>query len=72
MHINTVFVFVFIFAVKPGIDCARLPRIDAGHEHGKQTNEFAAHEQLRAAAARNRYETLQIHARTKTIFNLLI
>jgi hypothetical protein len=32
-----------------------LPRFDAGHEHGKQTNEFAAHEQLRAAAARNRY-----------------
>jgi hypothetical protein len=29
----------------------RLPRFDAGHEHGKQTNEFAAHEQLRAAAA---------------------
>jgi hypothetical protein len=25
-----------------------LPRFDAGHEHGKQTNEFAAHEQLRA------------------------
>jgi hypothetical protein len=32
----------------------RLPRFDAGHEHDKQTNEFAAHEQLRAAAARNR------------------
>jgi hypothetical protein len=31
------------------------PRFDVGHEHGKQTNEFAAHEQLRAAAARNRY-----------------
>jgi hypothetical protein len=27
---------------------ARLPRFDAGHEHGKHTNEFAAHEQLRA------------------------
>jgi hypothetical protein len=26
----------------------RLPRFDAGHEHGKQMNEFAAHEQLRA------------------------
>jgi hypothetical protein len=26
----------------------RLPLFDAGHEHGKQTNEFAAHEQLRA------------------------
>jgi hypothetical protein len=26
----------------------RLPRFDAGHEHGKQTNEFASHEQLRA------------------------
>jgi hypothetical protein len=24
-----------------------LPRFDAGHKHGKQTNEFAAHEQLR-------------------------
>jgi hypothetical protein len=32
---------------------ARQPRFDAGHEHGKQTNEFAAHEQLRAAAARS-------------------
>jgi hypothetical protein len=28
-----------------------LPRFDAGHEYGKQTNEFAAHEQPRAAAA---------------------
>jgi hypothetical protein len=25
-----------------------LPRFDAGHEHGKQTNEFAASEQPRA------------------------
>jgi hypothetical protein len=25
-----------------------LPRFDAGHEHGKQTNEFVAHEQQRA------------------------
>jgi hypothetical protein len=25
-----------------------LPRFDAGHEHGKQTNEFAAREQPRA------------------------
>jgi hypothetical protein len=25
----------------------RLPRLDVGHEHDKQTNEFAAHEQLR-------------------------
>jgi hypothetical protein len=25
----------------------RLPRFDAGHEHGEQTNEFAANEQLR-------------------------
>jgi hypothetical protein len=33
--------------------CTRLPRFNAGHEHGKQTNEIAAHEQLRAAAARN-------------------
>jgi hypothetical protein len=33
----------------------RLPRFDAGREHSKQTNEFAAQEQLRAAAARNRY-----------------
>jgi hypothetical protein len=33
----------------------RLPRFNAGHEHGKQTKEFAAHEQLRVAAARNRY-----------------
>jgi hypothetical protein len=33
----------------------RLPRFDAGHKHGKQTNEFAAHEHLLAAAARNRY-----------------
>jgi hypothetical protein len=33
----------------------RLPRFDAGHEHCKQTNEFAPHEQLHAAAARNRY-----------------
>jgi hypothetical protein len=33
----------------------RLPRFDAGHEHGKQPNEFAAHEQQRAAASRNRY-----------------
>jgi hypothetical protein len=24
------------------------PRFNAGHEHGKQTNEFAAHKQLRA------------------------
>jgi hypothetical protein len=36
----------------------RLPRFDAGHEHDKQTNEFAAHEQLRAAAARIRYTVL--------------
>jgi hypothetical protein len=35
------------------------PRFDAGHEHGKQTNEFAAHEQPRAAAARKRYEALE-------------
>jgi hypothetical protein len=28
----------------------RLPRFDAGHEHGKQTNEFAAHEQLRSGS----------------------
>jgi hypothetical protein len=34
---------------------SRLRRFDAGHEHGKQTNEFPAHEQLRAAAMRNRY-----------------
>jgi hypothetical protein len=39
--------------IKPGFECARLPRFDAGYEHGKETNEFAAHEQLRAAAARN-------------------
>jgi hypothetical protein len=25
---------------------ARLPRFDAGHEHGKERNEFAAHEHL--------------------------
>jgi hypothetical protein len=25
-----------------------LPRFDVGHEHGKQTNEFAAHKQPRA------------------------
>jgi hypothetical protein len=36
-----------------------LPRFDAGHEHGKQTNELAAHEQLRAAAARKRYTILR-------------
>jgi hypothetical protein len=36
----------------------RLPRFDAGHEHDKQTNEFAAHEQKPAAAARNRYPAL--------------
>jgi hypothetical protein len=30
---------------------ARLPRFNAGHEHGKQTNEFAAHEQLRGSRA---------------------
>jgi hypothetical protein len=36
------------------------PRFDAGHEHGKQMNEFAAHEQLRAAAARNRYEAFDV------------
>jgi hypothetical protein len=41
-------------ALPPKVD-TMLPRFDAGHEHGKQTNEFAAHEQLRAAAARNRY-----------------
>jgi hypothetical protein len=41
----------------------RLPRFDAGHEHGKQMNEFAAHEQLRAAAARNRYPALYRHQR---------
>jgi hypothetical protein len=35
-----------------------LPHFDAGHEHGKQTNEFAAQEQLREAAARNRYPAL--------------
>jgi hypothetical protein len=28
----------------------RLPRSDTGHEDGKQTNEFSAHEQLRPAA----------------------
>jgi hypothetical protein len=28
-----------------------LPRFDTGHEHGKQTNKFATHEQLRAAAS---------------------
>jgi hypothetical protein len=33
-------------------------RFDIGHEHGKQMNKFAAHEQLRAAAACNRYEAL--------------
>jgi hypothetical protein len=33
----------------------RLLRFDAGHKHSKQTNEFAAHGQLRVAAARNRY-----------------
>jgi hypothetical protein len=26
----------------------RLPRFDVGHEHGKQMNELAAHEELRA------------------------
>jgi hypothetical protein len=41
----------------------RLPRFDAGHEHGKQTNEFAAHEQLRAAAAHNRYPASNITLR---------
>jgi hypothetical protein len=35
-----------------------LPLFDAGHEHSKQTNEFAAHELLHAAAARNRYPAL--------------
>jgi hypothetical protein len=43
----------------------RLSRFDAGHEHGKQTNEFAAHEQLRAVAARNVYPAL--HERNKRI-----
>jgi hypothetical protein len=37
----------------------RLPRFDAPHEHGKKTNEFAAHEQLPAAAECNRYPALQ-------------
>jgi hypothetical protein len=36
----------------------QLPRFGAAQEHGKQTNEFAAYEQLRAAAARNRYPAL--------------
>jgi hypothetical protein len=51
----------------------RLPRFDAGHEHGKQTNEFAAHEQLRAAAARNQYPALEelvsVGIRSKNISN---
>jgi hypothetical protein len=34
------------------------PRFHAGHEHGKHMNEFATHEQLSAAAARNRYPAL--------------
>jgi hypothetical protein len=40
----------------------RLPRFSAGQETRllthKQTNDFAAHEQLRAAATRNRYPAL--------------
>jgi hypothetical protein len=33
--------------------------LDAGnHEHNERTNEFAAHEQVREAAARSRYKAL--------------
>ena len=39
-------------------DRTRLQRFIAGHEHGNQTNEFVAHEQLRATAAHNRYPAL--------------
>jgi hypothetical protein len=31
----------------------RLPRFDTGHEHSKQTNEFAAHEQMRGSHAQS-------------------
>jgi hypothetical protein len=31
----------------------RLPRFDSGHKHGKQTNEFAVHEQLRGSRAQS-------------------
>jgi hypothetical protein len=34
--------------------CTMFARFDAGHELSKQTNKFSAHEQLSAAAARNR------------------
>jgi hypothetical protein len=44
-----------VFVALPRKVGTMLPRFDAGYEHGKQTNDFAAHEQLRAAAARNRY-----------------
>jgi hypothetical protein len=44
-----------MFVASPRKVDTTLPRFGAGHEHGKQTKEFAAHEHLGAAAPHNQY-----------------